>query len=115
MTIGKDKKREDQRTHTNSSININDLCLCDVAKYAGEWPQLAEIKELKDLHAVVHWYKGSKTTSWVPCTRRSRNTSRWEPWLEEIALSDIWCHGFQLTGAKKLTQKIKDKLDDYIH
>ena len=32
-------------------------------------------------------------------------------------LCDIWCHGFQLTGAKKLTQKIhvKDKLDDNIH
>ena len=112
--------KEVERTNTDTStcteeseLKANVLCLCDVAKYSGEWPQLAEIKEIKGNRALVQWYKGSKTTSWNPCTKRVKTGAKWEPWIEDIKISDIWCSGFELTGAKKLPQKIKEKVDKY--
>ena len=104
----------DTSTYTEESeLKANVLCLCDVAKYSGEWPQLAEIKEIKGNRALIQWYKGSKTTSWNPCTKRVKTGAKWEPWVEDIKISDIWCSGFELTGAKKLPQKIKEKVDNY--
>ena len=50
---------------------VNEFVLVDIPKYAGEWPQLCKIVSICDDADTVRWYKGSKTTAWTPCTRRT--------------------------------------------
>lgn len=46
-----------------------DFPLTNCARYAGEWPQLCEVLKKEDIFYTVHWYKGSKTGPWTPCTK----------------------------------------------
>lgn len=89
------------------------LCLLDVPEYAGEWPQLAKVVSVEGARTLVQWYKGSKTTSWQPCTRRSGSGGKWVPWTEYVPTEFIWCRNIELTPSGKLQQKIKEKIEDY--
>ena len=109
MTIGKAKKEKDNELRIQKGM----LALLDVPHYAGEWPQMARIQSIDGENVLVHWYKGSKTTAWQPCTKRSVNGGKWVPWTEHVDKKFIWYFGFELTGAGKLPQNIKEKLESY--
>lgn len=98
----------------HNAPRVGSLVLLDVASYAGEWPQMAEVLELRGTKAMVHWYKGSKTGPWSKCTKRVPGSAKWEPWTEEVNISDIWLADIQLTGSNKLPQKIRDQINNKI-
>lgn len=89
------------------------MALLDVPKYAGEWPQVAKVTAIHGDRVLVHWFKGSKTTAWQPCTRRSETGGKWVPWTEDVARDTIWLFDFQLTVTGKLPQKIREKIETY--
>ena len=111
VTIGKREKQpqEPQQKH----LTIGDMCLLDVPMYAGEWPHVARVQDIRGQNVLIQWFKGSKTTPWQPCTKRAPAGGKWVPWTEEVDCSDIWCFGFELIMAQKLPQKIKEKIDNY--
>ena len=94
-------------------IAVDDLVLTNVAKYAGEWPQLGKVIAISKENLTVHWFKGSKTGTWTPCTKAVGRGKR-ENWTEDIKEADVWCHGFTLTNSNKLPTKIKEQIDNYV-
>ncbi|XP_052696088.1 uncharacterized protein LOC128174616 [Crassostrea angulata] len=91
-----------------------DFVCTDVPEYAGEWPQVCRVIAAEENHLVVHWYKGSKSTTWTPCTRRMKGQKgRTEPWIERVAREYVWSTPFRLTSAGHIPKKMKDRLDEY--
>lgn len=63
-----------------------DFMCTDVPEYAGEWPQVCRVIAAEENHLIVQWYKGSKSTTWTPCTRRMKGQKgRTDPWVERVA------------------------------
>lgn len=112
MIIGKPEE-----TKVEQPLCVGMLVLLNLAKYAGEWPQLGKIVDTNsDSTIVIQWYQGSRTGSWMPCTRPVRgegSRGKRSPWTESVPCSSVWCHGFHLTPAGKLPQKVREKVDSF--
>ena len=115
--IGRKESATRKATQTTTCMKEGDFILADVPKYAGEWPQVGTIKQVQESGKVmVHWFKGSKTTSWTPCTIPvPRQRGKKMEWLEEVDLKNIWHYGFSLTPSGHLPKKVKDLIDNYDH
>ncbi len=89
------------------------MVLTDLDKYEDEWPQVGQVTEIAGNDEVlIHWFKGTKTTAWTPCTvpmpgQRGRRMA----WLETINKQDILLK-CQLTGKNMLPKHVKDQLDN---
>lgn len=92
---------------------VGDMCLVDLAKYAGEWPQVGKVIATTEKNCTVHWYRGAKTSSWVPCTRPTKERGKREDFLESVSRDAIWLTGFRLTPSGNLPKQIKDRIVDY--
>lgn len=108
----------EQREHksTTEELKIGDLCLLDVPKYAGEWPQVAQITELcaGTDQVLIQWFKGSVTGSWTPCSvAASGARGKRVAWTESVQRHNIWHFGFSLTPAKNLPRSVRKKNDEY--
>ena len=90
------------------------MALTDLDKYADEWPQVGKIVELEEESAKIHWYKGSKTGQWNPCSVPvPGHRGKRMPWLEMIPISDIWMGDFRLTSKNCLPKHVKEAIDNY--
>jgi hypothetical protein len=90
------------------------MVFVDLAKYAGEWPQVGEVQVVSNVEVTLLWYSGSKTSTWRPCTipvvgERGRR----QPRVETIKRSCIFHHSFSLTPSGCLPKKAKDALQEY--
>lgn len=73
---------------------------------------MAEIKEVSGTCIKIHWYKGSKTTSWTPCTIPvPGEKGKRQSWIEEIDVSEIWHYSFRLTPSGHLPKKVKELVE----
>ena len=109
MTIGK----ADRKSECNT-IAVNDFCLLNCAKYAGEWPQLAKVVDICQSGIKFLWYKGSKTSPWTPCSVPAPGCrGKKMPWQEIVHAKDILCYGLNLTGSSKFLRKLNKKIDNY--
>lgn len=78
----------------------------DVPAYAGEWPQIGKVISMQPDTVTLQWYKGSKTTTWKPCTKRVKGTKgKTEAWEENVERCYIWSEGFNLTSTGHLPKK----------
>ncbi|CAG2204723.1 unnamed protein product [Mytilus edulis] len=113
----KERERKQKEKEVEDVVElpaVGNFVLTNIAKYAGEWPQLGKVSKLEDGLVHIHWYKGSKTGPWAPCTKPvSGSRGKREAWCEAVDMKDIWCHGFSLTETKKLPLKIKEKVDTF--
>ena len=90
------------------------MCLLNVPKYNGEWPQVAKVVEVSKDTALIHWYGGSKTSRWSPCTvpvpgERGKRIAR----TENVQLEHIWFSGFTFTPSRHLPSSVKTKIDRF--
>lgn len=108
MLIGKKRKAPNTRT---SDVGL--MALVDVPRYAGEWPQVGKIISQEDDMVSLHWFAGSKTTSWKPCKRAmTGGRGKREDWIETIPTSCI-VSTFQLTASGNIPKNIKEVIDNY--
>ena len=89
------------------------MALLDVPKYAGEWPQVAVMKEIEGDRVLVQRFKGSKTTSWQSCARRSVTERKRVHSTDYVDRRAIWFFDFHLTMSDKLPQQVKEKTENY--
>ena len=96
------------------SLKEGDMCLLNVPKYSGEWPQVAKIVQLEMGTALVHWFGGSKTSRWSPCTipapgERGKRIAR----TENVLVEHIWFYGFSFTPSRHLPSSVKTKIESF--
>ncbi|KAL3890984.1 hypothetical protein ACJMK2_003250, partial [Sinanodonta woodiana] len=108
--IGKQSKLK----FCDKPIQVDDMVLLDIPKYAGEWPQLGQVVEMLESRIKIKWYKGSMSGSWSPCTLRATGErGKRAVWTEDVSPAQIWCWGFNLTPSGHLTKRIKEKVEEY--
>lgn len=99
----------------DTGMKVGDFVLTDIEKYQDEWPQLGKVIEVICPDTVIlQWYKGSKTSSWSPCTIPVPGLrGKRQPFVEDVKVRDIWLSGFALTTNSFLTKSTKDAIDAY--
>ena len=108
------KPKEQETLETIGTNLVGKMALVDLAKYCGEWPQVAKIIKENGTKVAIHWYRGARTTTWSPCTRFVPGGGRKrEPWLEQVPQSSVFFWGFELTPSGCLPKQAKDALDKY--
>ena len=111
------RKLQDQQNtgeDTVNNIKTGDMCLLNVPKYAGEWPQIGKVLEIFPQDVSIQWYKGSKTGQWSPCTVPiPKQRGKRMPWIEKIPLDQIWFSGFSFTPSRNLPSSVRSLLDNY--
>ncbi|MES1922387.1 hypothetical protein MHBO_003895 [Bonamia ostreae] len=55
---------------------IGMMALLDAPQYAGEWPQIGQVVSVDTDSVDVHWYRGSKLSSWKPCKKKFKRFKR---------------------------------------
>ncbi|XP_052073470.1 ubiquitin recognition factor in ER-associated degradation protein 1-like isoform X16 [Mytilus californianus] len=111
------EKESKKRKEVDEVPAVGNYVLTNLAKYAGDWPQLGKVLKVEEEEIIqLHWYKGSKTGPWSPCIKTVPGTrGKREAWCEAVNLQDIWCHSFNLTPANKLPLKIKKKMESFLN
>lgn len=89
------------------------MVLLYLEKYSHEWPQVAKVLDIKEDVLELHWYKGSKTTSWSPATIRVKGCKGGKvmPFTENVTKSSVWLSGFQLTSSGLLPKYVREQMD----
>ncbi|CAC5422376.1 UFD1 [Mytilus coruscus] len=111
------EKESKKRKEVDEVPAVGNFVLTNLDKYAGDWPQLGKVLKFEEEEIIqLHWYKGSKTGPWSPCTKAVPGTrGKREAWCEAVNLQDIWCHSFNLTPSNKLPLKIKKKMESFLN
>lgn len=99
-----------------SGLAAGDMILTNMEKYHDEWPQVAQVVNINDNddNITVQWYKGSISTSWLPCTipvpgQRGKRM----PWKEQVKRDDIWLSKYKLTNKNCLPKYVKQAIEQY--
>ncbi|VDI30017.1 Hypothetical predicted protein [Mytilus galloprovincialis] len=114
VVIGKLTASKKSNNIKSLALEVGQMVLVDIEKYADEWPQVGQTLEIAAGLVKIHWYKGSKTGPWCPCTipvpgKRGKRM----PWIEEIRAEEIWKNNFNLTNKNCLTKQIRYAIDNY--
>ena len=84
------------------------MCLVNVPKCEGEWPQIGKMLEISPSEACIQWYKGSKTGSWSPCTVPvPKERGKRMPRVERIPRDQIWFSGFSFTPSRNFPSSVR--------
>ena len=103
-----------QKQKQKNRIDMGDFCLLNVAKYAGEWPQIGKVVEILQTNVVIQWMKGSKLGPWSLCTVPEPGVrGKRVPWTEKVKPEEIWHSGFTFTNANKLPIRVRDLIDNF--
>ncbi|XP_061174842.1 uncharacterized protein LOC133183984 [Saccostrea echinata] len=110
VIIGKRKSIKD-----NNSILPGSMALMDVPKYAGEWPQIGKVVSVDGTCNTfnIHWYAGSKSSSWKACRRAVQGgKGRREDWVESVSIN-YFIMSFSLTPSGNIPRNVKEVIDSY--
>ncbi|CAC5414125.1 Fibrinogen-like protein A,Ryncolin-4,Fibrinogen C domain-containing protein 1-A,Ficolin-1-A,Ficolin-2,Ficolin-1,Fibrinogen C domain-containing protein 1-B,Fibrinogen C domain-containing protein 1 [Mytilus coruscus] len=110
IILGKKERERKQKEKEVEDVDEvpakGNFVLTNIAKYAREWPQLGKVSKLEDGLVHIHWYKGSKTGPWAPCTKPvSGSRRKREAWCEAVDMKDIWCHVTGYTDCSDVQHK----------
>ncbi|XP_071143255.1 uncharacterized protein [Mytilus edulis] len=110
----KTKPAKSQPIIMEEGLKADDFVLTNLEKYSDEWPQIGKVISICGHNIHILWYKGSKSTSWSPCTMPiSGQRGKREPFIETVTRDQIWKSGFQLTNNGYLPKSVKDAIDRY--
>lgn len=99
------KKAKKTKIEKDGAPKTDMFCLCNVTRFAKEWPQVAKVLSVNGDNVKIMWYTGTKTTRWKPYTV-SRGRGLRVPTTETVHLSsEIWHYNFALTKSGKLPEK----------
>lgn len=77
FVIGKKKRNPRPVVEDNYRVDIiGMMALLDAPQYAGEWPQIGQVVSVDTDSVDVHWYRGSKLSSWKPCKKKFKRFKR---------------------------------------
>ena len=100
-----------KRTEPNVPLAVGQLCLLDMKKYAGYWPLVGEVVEIKSNKKVlISWYIGTLKSVFKPWLIKKQGIKK--PWLEEVDRDEIWYNGFQLTKKGRLRSPLQEKIKE---
>ena len=89
------------------------MALMDVPQYAGEWPQIGMVRSEEETTVEVHWYGGSKSSTWKPCKKAVLGgRGRKEDWVEKFPATCI-ITTFKLTSSGNIPKHVKELIDTY--
>ncbi|WAR06069.1 hypothetical protein MAR_021438, partial [Mya arenaria] len=115
VQIGKISKKHSSNTTTTTTPGT--FVMLDMDKYADEWPQVAKILTvISTTETEIRWYKGAKTSTWSPATRRVKGSrgGKTEPFIEIINNNVIWFSGFSLTPSGHLPKQVREEVDAHV-
>ncbi|CAC5396044.1 unnamed protein product [Mytilus coruscus] len=108
LVVGK-KKSDSQGENNTISVSIGEMVLLNLEEYKKEWPQVAQIIDFDEETCMIHWYRGSKTKPWKPCSRMIQGKKgKREAWTQKISKTEIMRNSFCLTKGGFLPKNVKE-------
>lgn len=100
---------------STQELKVGDMVLTDsLLHHIDSWPQVAKVMEINSDDVTVQWFWGSRTTSWMPATKRIKGLKgKREPDTAKLKRQVIWYHGFSLTPQGFLPKAVREAIDNY--
>ncbi|CAG2222513.1 unnamed protein product [Mytilus edulis] len=106
--VGK-KKSDSQGDNNTITVSVGEMVLLNLKEYEKEWPQVAQVINFDEETCMIHWFRGSKTKPWKPCSRviQGKKGKR-EAWTQTINKTEIIRNSFCLTKGGFLPKNVKE-------
>ncbi|CAG2192773.1 unnamed protein product [Mytilus edulis] len=108
LVVGK-KKSDSQGDNNTITVSVGEMVLLNLKEYEKEWPQVAQVINFEEETCMIHWFRGSKTKPWKPCSRviQGKKGKR-EAWTQTINKTEIIRNSFCLTKGGFLPKNVKE-------
>ena len=96
-----------------TEIQVGDMCLLDLPKWADYWPLLGQVVAVEGPKVQIRWWSSSMTGICKPEVLQSTQGKGRVDWLECVDKKQIWLYGFSLTASNRLSQAIRERIESY--
>ncbi|XP_063439429.1 uncharacterized protein LOC134720824 isoform X3 [Mytilus trossulus] len=108
LVVGK-KKSGSQGDNSTIVVSVGEMVLLNLAEYEKEWPQVAQVINSDEETCMIHWFRGSQTKPWKPCSRAiPGKKGKREAWTQTINITEIIRNSFCLTKGGFLPKNVKE-------